>query len=112
MNNCVRALVLACLACSAQAQPPSVPINAERYEAAEEDSGIVEAVSYAGPVVRVNGTTYAFEPSAYVEIRGVRAAPTLITPGMNVYLRYLMPNGQRQIIFLKQVADSSPTMAR
>ena len=112
MKKLARAVLLACLACSASAQQPVVPIDPERYEAAEEDSGIIEDVSYEGPVVRVNGRTYSFEPAAYVEIRGVRGAATLLTPGMNVYLRYLKPNGRREIIFLKQVADSSATMAR
>lgn len=112
MKKLASAFLLACLACSAAAQPPVVPIDPERYEAAEEDSGIIEAVSYEGPAVRVNGRTYAFDPLAYVEIRGVRGAPTLLVPGMNVYLRFLMPNGRREIIFLRQVADSAETMAR
>lgn len=105
-------VLLALLPAAASAEMPRIPIDPERYDAAEEDSGIIEAMVFDGPVIRVNGTAYAFEPGAYVEVRGIRAAPSLLTPGMNVYLRFLMPDGKRQIIYLRQVADSAPTMAR
>ncbi len=108
----VAMLLVVLLPAAAFAERPSIPIDPERYEAAEEDSGIVETIDFDGPVIRVNGTTYAFEPGAYVEVRGIRAAPSLLTPGMNVYLRFLMPNGSRQVIYLRQVADSAPTIAR
>ena len=105
-------LLVVLLPAAASAEMPRIPIDPERYDAAEEDGGIIEAIVFDGPVIRVNGTAYAFEPGAYVEVRGIRAAPTLLAPGMNVYLRYLVPNGKRQIIYLRQVADSAPTMAR
>lgn len=105
-------LLLALLPAAASAEMPRIPIDPERYGAAEEDAGIIEAIDFDGPVIRVNGTTYTFEPGVYVEVRGIHAAPSLLAPGMNVYLRYLVPNGQRQIIYLRQVADSAPTMAR
>ena len=96
----------------ALAEVPRIPIDPERYDAAEEDSGYIEAIEFDGPIIRVNGTVYAFEPGAYVEVRGIQAAPSLLAPGMNVYLRFLMLDGKRQIIYLRQVADSAPTMAR
>lgn len=106
------ALLMVLLPVGAMAEGPRIPIDPDRYEAAEEDAGIIEAIAFDGPVIRVNGTTYGFEPGAYVEVRGIQAAPTLLAPGMNVYLRFLLPNGKRQIIYLRQVADSAPTMAR
>ncbi len=106
-------LLLAGLPATALAQPAlQVPIDAGRFDAAEEDSGFIEALVLDGPYIRVNGTTYGFETGAYVEVRGIRAAPTLLAPGMNVQLRFLMPNGKRQIIYLRQIADAAPTMAR
>lgn len=105
-------LAVVALAGAAEAARPAMPIDPLRYEAAEEDAGIVEAIDFDGPRIRVNGTTYFFEPGAYVELRGSPGAPSLIQRGINVYLRYLSIAGKYRVIYLRQEADNAATLAR
>lgn len=106
----VLVLLMAGAAGVASAAPATVDMS--RYDAAEEDAGFVEAVELNGPRIRVNGTLYYFTSDAYVEVRGVKSVPTLLTTGANVYLRFVTRDGRRAVVYLRQVADSAPTLAR
>lgn len=112
-KQCVMAVLMlalntaACVAVAARA-----PVDMSLFDAAEEDAGFVEAVDFNGPRIRVNGTQYYFTADAYVEVRGVPTVPTLLNAGANVYLRFVTRDGLRKIVYLRQVADSTPTLAR
>ena len=103
-------VLLAGAAGLASAAPAAVDMS--RYDAAEEDAGFVESVELNGPRIRVNGTMYYFTPDAYVEVRGVKSVPTLLTTGANVYLRFVTRDGLRKVVYLRQVPDSATTLAR
>ena len=94
----------------ASAAPAAVDMSL--YDAAEEDAGLVEVVELNGPRIRVNGTLYYFTSDAYVEVRGVKSVPTLLSTGANVYLRFVTREGLRKIVYLRQVPDPAPTLAR
>ncbi len=107
----VLVLLLAGAAGFASAAAPAA-VDMSLYDAAEEDAGFVESVELNGPRIRINGTLYYFTSDAYVEVRGVKSVPTLLTTGANVYLRFVTRDGQRQVVYLRQVPDSARTLAR